>query len=466
MKKRAIILAGGKGTRLWPLSRENHPKQFVGIFQGKSLFQLTILRLLGYFSCQEIYIVAGESYTFSVWNQIDAMGGISCQQKRILKQNLIIESCPRSTLPAILLGLKKEEGKSAQEVIFVFPSDHFIEPQKRFIQSLSTACAMAQRGMLVTFGIVPSYPKEGFGYVMPQKKYQEGYLVEKFIEKPNVSKAGKLIKNGAFWNSGIFCFRKDVFLGELARYQPQMYAAISGSFSFLIQRFPKLPNISIDYGLMQPSKKIGLVKFLARWSDLGSWESFSAFFAPRGENFSLGKAVFLNSKKCFSFSADKLIAVIGLDDVIVVDGADSVLVLKKECSDQVNTLFREIKEKHLPYCQDGPTVYRPWGYYTVLKEKPNYKVKEIGVYPRKALSLQKHHFRSEHWNVVQGIAEVTIGGKKNIVRKNQGIFVPKKTKHKIFNPQDELLKIIEVQIGSYLGEDDIQRFEKYHPATF
>ena len=461
MKKFALILCGGKGTRLWPVSRENYPKQFVKIIEGKSLFQLTLIRILSFFKPENIFFLASQSYKFNILNQIEELR-IDKRIKNKLKRNLLLEPFPRNTAPAVVFFIKmKEELLNEEDIIFVFPSDHVIEPQERFISFLKKAENVAYEDKIVIFGMKPKYPHSGFGYILLGSCFKGGYKVDKFFEKPSLKKAEELIKKKALWNAGIFSFKKKVFLEEIKKYSPQILKYFSYDKEDFLDSFFKLPDKSIDYAIMQKTEKAVAIKLNLKWSDLGNWESFFDYFSHEMKNFSIGNTFFFDAKSCFAFSPNKLTLLLGVKDLIVVEDSDAILVMKKGFSDKLKKILAKLKKKKIPQVEAGLTVLRPWGYYTVLIEKPNYKVKEIGVYPKKAISLQKHKYRSEHWNIVEGKAEITIGDKKVIVRRNESVFVPQGVKHRVFNPTSKITKIIEVQIGSYVGEDDIRRFTSY-----
>lgn len=487
MKKIAFILAGGRGTRLWPLSRENYPKQFVPFKDGLSLFQMALERTARVFYPEDIYIVSSENYRFTILNQIEMFNGIRKSARDKIKENIIFEPAPKSTLPAIFLSMKYAELRRAlsdDDMIYVFPSDHIIEPLSKFKTSVEKAARLASDGKIVVFGVKPSCPKEGYGYIIRSKKYKSGFLIDRFVEKPRKAQAEKLIQKGALWNAGIFCFTKGAFLRELGKFQPVMAKYSNCSYNALIRSFKAIKPISIDYGIMQKTKDAGVVKFNPKWSDLGSWDSFLQYFttlemkcpkarqSPKGGlslagfthkngNFNIGKAEFLESKGSFTYSAHRLMCLVGIDNVIAIDSPDSLLLMKKGCSDRVKELVSIIDKKGYGHSKDGMTVHRPWGYYTILHESRGYKVKEIGVYPKKTIVLQSHKYRSEHWNIVEGAVRVSVAGKSRYAKLNESIYVPKGIKHTIYNPTDKLTKIIEVQIGSYLDEDDITRFAEY-----
>jgi len=469
MKQFSLILVGGSGTRLWPMSRKHYPKQFVEFKDGLSLFQMTLSRTLAVSDAAQIVIVSGEPYRFIIKNQIDMMKDLTVTQKKVLKSALVLEPCPKNTLPAILLGMKfleQERGFDDDDLLYVFPSDHIIEPVQKFISSLSKGAKAAASDSLVVFGIVPNCPHEGYGYIVPKKGSADKALggasiVERFTEKPDRAKAMTLLKQGAMWNAGIFCFKKSAFLEELAEYQQQLADFYCESYEGMLTDFPSCVKDSIDYAIMQKTARAAVIAFEPAWSDLGSWDSLLEFFSDGTKNFSYGRSALIESKDCLTYSKDRMIAGVGLEDLIIVDSQDAILVIKKGESDKVKQLVEKLEKDKAHEVEHSPTVYRPWGYYTVLEERKGYKVKEIGVYPGRAMSLQKHKQRSEHWNIVEGKAQVTIGEDVMVRSKNQSVYVHKNTKHKICNPYKETVRMIEVQIGDYLGEDDIVRYEQY-----
>ncbi len=463
--KVALILAGGKGTRLWPLSRENHPKQFVEFKDGMSLFQLSLKRALACFDHRSIFVITSEHYRFTLINQIEFMPGLTAAQRTSLKEQLIYEPMARSTLPSILLAMKFIEEKRAlgpDDLLYVYPSDHMISPLSAFMRCMSAAATLAAKEKIVVFGVKPTSPKDGYGYVLAKKRLAPGFLVDRFVEKPDAAKAKALIRSGAYWNAGIFCFSRKVFYEDLAEFRPKIAAFAAMKYAQMAKAFSRIPVDSIDYGILQNSRRVALVEFNLEWSDLGSWDSFLDFHCKsEGCNFNIGNAEFMDANNCFVYSRNRLVSVLGVDNLIAIDAPDALLLVKKGSSNKVKDMVAHIAHKGWGHTKDGTTVYRPWGYYTILHEGPGYKVKEIGIYPKKSVALQKHRHRSEHWNVVEGSVQVTVDGKNSRAAKNESIYVARGKKHRIHNPTQKTAKIIEVQIGNYLGEDDIIRYDSY-----
>jgi len=464
MKVRAVILAGGGGSRLWPLSRSNSPKQFLGIFGHESLFQRTLKRTLQLFSAPDIFIITSFEYRFRTFNQIDFVKGLSRKQKFFLKKNILFEPAPRSTLGAVLFVLKNLEVKcQGKEVFVVFPSDHIISPLVSFRLSVKKGIKLAKEKKIVALGVRPSGAISDYGYILPQPQSSPGgiFAIKTFVEKPSVAKARALIKEGALWNCGIFCFRKDVFENELEKVNPLFFKIYQKDKSVFNREFSSLPVQSLDYGLMEKTSLGWGVRLEGEWSDLGTWESFFSFF-PRHQRgkYKTQSLSFLNAHNCEVW-ADKLVVAAGVKDLLVVDSTDALLLLKKGKSSYVKEIVRYLGEKKYPEVNNNIKVWRPWGYYMLLQRGEGYKVKEIFLYPHKCLSLQRHKYRSEHWNIVEGTAKIILGRKTIILRKNRSIFVKRGQKHKLCNPSSCWLRIIEVQIGNYLEEDDIERFDSY-----
>ncbi|MCM8824068.1 MAG: mannose-1-phosphate guanylyltransferase/mannose-6-phosphate isomerase [Candidatus Omnitrophica bacterium] len=459
---KAVILAGGLGTRLWPLSRDNYPKQFIPLVGEDSLLQLCIKRLLSYFKPKDIYIISKSDYLFHIINHIEAIKIIDTKTKKSLRNNIILEPLTRGTAPAIMLFIKlMEKNCGDDEVIFVFPSDHIIEPISKFKKALSQAKQLAEKGYLNILGVKPKVFSPEFGYALVGERLEVGYKVDKFIEKPSLTQIRKFCQEKIFCNMGIFVFTKMVFIEELKKYSPQIFRYYSYDSQQLLRRFSSLPSDSIDYAIMQKTKIASLIEFDGQWLDLGSWDSLLEFLDRCKEKSGKKKDILFKSSNCLTYSKDRFISVLGVSNVIVIDSSDTVLVMRRNYSG-MKEFISFLKNNRIPQLRESRTVYRPWGFYTILKEGRKYKVKEIGIYPGKHISLQKHKHRSEHWNIVEGVAKIRLGKDEIIRRANESVYVYKGMKHRIYNPtNNKVLRIIEVQIGDYLGEDDILRFDDY-----
>lgn len=452
-----IILCGGNGTRLWPVSRALMPKQFVKLFDEKSLFQLTLQR--NNFICPKTFIVSNSQQYFLALDQV----------KETFSSNLdeisyLLEPVGRNTAPAIALAcmtLPKEE------IVLVTPSDHLIKNEKEYRLVLEHAKQLADENYLVTFGIKPSFAETGFGYIEAL-----GEEVKAFHEKPDIVRAQKYLEAGNYyWNSGMFCFKAGVFLEELQKYAPAIYEACKNALapqSLELQsrvitikenKMLEIPDDSIDYAVMEHSSRVKVVPSDISWSDLGSFDALYEEL-PKDENGNTlnENYVQVDSKNNLVYSSQRKIATVDIEDLIIVDTADALLISKKGSSQKVKELVTKISansELHNIHI----TVHRPWGTYTVLEDSPKYKIKRIEVKAGARLSLQKHFHRSEHWTVVSGTAVVTLGDQEKIVRANESIYIPMGELHRIQNDGKLPLVVIETQIGDYLGEDDILRVQ-------
>lgn len=462
---KAIILAGGSGTRLWPVSRYGLPKQFVSINGGKSLLLGTIERLCDYLKPEDIYVITNEDYKFHV---IEELRKVS----KNLENNLILEPVGRNTAPAIALSMKfclEKLGCSRKETIFICPSDHIIEPLKKFTEYLGACDELAKTGKIVTFGISPRDPNTGYGYIKrgPKIKMDGGFRafdVDRFVEKPDLKTAGKYLKSGDYyWNSGMFGFSIEIMSAELKKNAPEVYKKMGLSFSAMVKNFREMPNISIDYAVMEKSDKTAVLQADLLWSDLGSWDSLEEI-EPKDErgNIKIGNVVDINSRNSIIYGGDRLISAIDVEDLLVVDTRDAILVAKRGSSQKVKEMVNILKSRKNKEVMEHTTVYRPWGSYIVLEEGPRYKIKRITVKPGEKLSIQLHHHRSEHWIVVKGVAKVTNGEQVKLVHENESTYVPKSTRHRLENPGKVPLELIEVQNGEYVGEDDIIRLDDHY----
>jgi len=469
----AIILAGGSGTRFWPLSRETCPKQMLQIVGEDTLLRQTIKRIQDFVPPKNIWIVTTEDKAEDIRFHLDPLGPVA---KEI---QFISEPLGRNTAPAIGLSAVCLRQLSPESVMMVMPSDHAIPDREKFLGDLRLAIQGATEDYLVTFGIRPTRPETGYGYIKVKKhlkKELSGILkVDRFLEKPDIQRAKTFLsKEGYFWNSGIFVWKTSKLLSELQIHLPQLFKILKEIKSFITlsnghnaamaQRlkdlYSSLEPISIDYGVMERSKDVWMVPATFQWSDLGSWAALDEIVErDHAGNILRGNAVDIESQNSIIFSGKRLVATIGLKDMVVVDTPDATLVTPKERTQEVRRIVETLKqggrEEHLIH----RTVERPWGSYTVLEKGEGYKIKRVVLKPKARLSLQRHRRRSEHWVVVAGAAKVTRENEVYQVHTNQSTFIPINTKHRLENPGEELLQIIEVQSGEYLEEDDIERFE-------
>lgn len=452
---KTIILAGGSGTRLWPLSRERYPKQFIK-FQGKeeSLFQETFKRSLLLTTIDDIYVVTNEKYKFLVMGAVEELG------YSYNEENILVEPEAKNTLPAIYAGVN-EIVKKGHDSVVVFPSDHIIAEGKAFADIIRESEALT-KDSIITFGIQPVGPNTGYGYISPGEKKLNGFVVNSFKEKPTPEKAEEYIAKGYYWNSGIFMFDSALFSREVKEYSPEIFNAFETTGN-LKDAFSKInTKISIDYGIMEKSDKVTVVPVDIGWNDLGSFDSFyDVFQMDENENISDEQNIIIDSKNNLIQSyKGKIVAAVGVDDLIIIDNRDALLVCKKDQSQKVKNVVDTLKERNDLRTEYHVQDYRPWGHYKVLEEeKDTFKIKRITVNQGKRLSYQLHHHRSEHWIVVRGMAKVTIDGEEKFVRSGESIFFREGQKHRLENPGKTLLEIIEVQMGQYLEEDDIVRFD-------
>jgi len=456
-----VILAGGTGTRFWPLSRAQYPKQVLRLLGSDSLLQATIQRLLPLIPLERLAIVTNAAQEDVVRLELHAKGWQAL--------HLWFEPQGRNTAPAIGLAAVQLREQWSQGVMAVFPADHYIRDQEGLLTALKIGARLAQQGYLVTFGIPPTKPETGFGYLQraePLDQQGSAYRCARFAEKPSLAQAQEFLAEGSYyWNSGIFMFRRDVIWEALGQHLPAVQAALSEAAQ---QRQPvawaavyaDLPNISIDYGVMEKAANVAIVPVSMGWSDVGTWGAlYDLFPADSRGNVILGNACDLDSQGCLIFAQDRLLATLGLQDTIVVDTPDATLICPRQRSQDVKDLVAKLQDRNPVELVHHTTVFRPWGSYTVINEGPGYKVKKIIVLPGKRLSLQLHHQRAEHWVVVQGVALVTIGTTVREVYPNESVYVPVETAHRLENPGTEPLAMIEVQTGAYLGEDDIVRLD-------
>ena len=454
-----LILAGGSGSRLWPLSRELYPKQLLNIQTTESLLQATFLRLSEYISPANIISMTGVKHLSNVKYQLSS-----------ITENPVVLSEPisKNTAPAIILGTKYiTESSKSDPIILVVPSDHKITDTKSFIETVKEGEKIAEQGYIVTFGIKPSYPETGYGYInTTNTPIETGYIVNKFVEKPNESKALEYINAGNYyWNSGIFMFKASILLNEASKHTPDIYNKLK-NFDFTksseipYTEFDKMPSISIDYAIMEKSDKIALIQLKSDWNDLGSWKSiYNVSKKDENGNVKIGHVMDVDSKNSFVYSSSKLVATIGLEDIVLVETEDAILACKSDRTQDVKKIFDTLKKQNDTTHKVHKTVYRPWGYYTVLGEGKGFLTKMIHVNPGQKLSVQSHNHRSEHWVVLEGKAKVVLEGKELILSPGHSVDIAVKAIHSLQNPYNEDLKIVEVQKGDLLIEEDIVRYE-------
>jgi len=458
-----IILSGGAGTRLWPVSREAHPKPFMRIGGGKSLLTQTHERALAVAGNTAPLIVTNREYYFLSRDEL---------AEQEIKPHYLLEPVGRNTAPAIALAAMWAMQQKNDACLLVLPADHLIKDTPSFYASVKHAEALAKDGFLVLFGIKPKAPETGFGYIeMGESVSQHANVVQRFVEKPDaVTAAGYLEQGNYVWNSGMFCFKASAILEAFSTYHPQLLQAATsvwedikaeGDKMELPAAFSALENISIDYAVMEKAKNIAVIPGDFDWSDIGAWSAVAdAIPADEAGNTSNAcENIVIDSRNTHIETKDRLVAVIGVDNLLVIDTPDALLVADKSKSQEVRQVVSRLKDSGHEAHKTHRTVVRPWGTYTVLGEGPGFKLKRISVKPGASLSLQMHQQRSEHWVVVSGTAEVVNGDQTIALQANQSTYIPAGNKHRLTNTGDSELALIEVQCGPYLGEDDIVRFE-------
>lgn len=461
-----IILSGGSGSRLWPLSREQKPKQFLGLVNDKTLFQDTLLRLQQIGASNPL-IICNHEHRFIVEEQLaETNQAVDC---------LILEPFGRNTAPAVTLAAIKlcEEGR-ANELMLVLPADHVISNVNRFGSAVQKAAMAANQDELVLFGITPDKPETGYGYIQVSthtNQALDGVLnLHKFVEKPDIDRANDFIRSGDYyWNSGMFMFKARRYLDEIQRHAPDIYDTCCLAFSNSVKEnyitidresFEHCPDDSIDYAVMEKLENACVVPLSAGWSDIGSWSALWDVHDKNSEgNVEKGDVLAIESKNCFALSDGKLLTLLGVEDLVVIQTKDAILVANKNQVQDIKKVVNTLKQTERSEAFSHREVSRPWGSYDSVDNGHRFQVKRICVKPGASLSLQKHHHRAEHWIVVRGTAEVTCDDKVFLLAENQSTYLPIGAIHRLRNPGKVSLEIIEVQTGVYLGEDDIVRLE-------
>lgn len=453
-----IILAGGGGTRLFPLSRSCYPKQFLKIAGQKSLLQQTVERFLGLVKAEDIIVVTNESYVFHVMEDLKEIGAETA--------HTITEPIGRNTAPAIALAMAYCKDKlqcDVDEVLFVTPSDHLIKPVEDFqalVKAGESVCV--DTASIVTLGITPTKPEIGYGYIQAaQDKVSTAYKVQSFKEKPDCVTAEKYIAEGNYyWNAGMFMFQVNTMEHELQACEPAVSEMYEKGFEYCEEHFAEMPNISIDYAVAEKSQKMAVMPMAdIYWNDIGSFDAIADVLADEKGNAFEGDVIADNCHNTMILGSNRLVSAIGADNLMIIDTPDALLISQKGQSQEVKKVVDKLKAAKRKEAAENVTMYRPWGSYTVLAEGEGYKVKRITVKPGAKLSLQMHYHRSEHWTVISGTGKLTLDDKVVIFKENESTYIPIAVKHRLENPGQIPLSIIEVQNGRYLGEDDIVRFD-------
>ena len=455
---KAVILAGGSGTRLWPLSRSSHPKQFLPLVEEKTMLQATMNRLKD-LDLHSSVTICNEEHRFFVAEQLRDCHNLN---------TILLEPVARDSAPAVALSALMAED---DPILLVLAADHVIEDQAAFTDTVKRAIPLAEAGKLVTFGVVPKTPHTGYGYLKKGVPFDVGHTVEKFVEKPSQEIADKYFNSDDyFWNSGIFVFRASKYIEELQKFRPDIYEAcraavesIEADLNFLRvnkAEFVDCPSESIDYAVMEKTKDAVMLIMDAGWSDIGSWASlYDISQKNKDGNIEHGDVLLHESNDCYVRTDGKLVAAIGVSNLIIVSTKDSVMVLNKDRTQDTKIVVQKLKDDGRYECEKNREVYRPWGKYDSVDQGNRYQVKRITVNPGEKLSVQMHHHRAEHWIIVSGTALVFKGDEKLLLTENESVYLPLGIVHALENPGKVLLELIEVQTGSYLGEDDIVRYE-------
>lgn len=459
-----VILSGGSGTRLWPLSRALRPKQLLSLVSNHTMIQDTVTRLQGVQEISDPIIVCNEEHRFTIAEQM--------REIDVRPQAIILEPCGRNTAPAVAISSFKSQNQSDDPVLLVLPADHVIANKASFHDAITTGYKAALENKLVTFGIIPGSPETGYGYIKSGESLGEGlFEVEKFVEKPDLATAKEYVDNGSYyWNSGMFMFKASVYLNELKDHNSEMYSCSESALNKASEdmdfirldktTFESCPSDSIDYAVMEKTTNAAVIPVDIDWNDIGSWSALWEVGESDSEgNVTHGDVILEDSTNSYVHADNRLVTTVGLNNHIIVETADAVLVAHRDKAQDVKSIVEKLKKANRDEAVIHRKAYRPWGAYECIDHDARFQVKRITVSPGASLSLQLHHHRSEHWIVVQGTAKVTCGDKEFIMSENESTYIPLGERHRLENAGKIPLELIEVQTGTYLGEDDIVRFD-------
>ena len=458
-----VILSGGSGSRLWPLSRELYPKQFLPLTDERTMLQNTVLRVADIAGMAAPLVVCNEEHRFMVAEQLRALG--------ITPAAVMLEPVGRNTAPAVTVAALQAMATGDDPILLVLPADHIIADVAGFQRAVERLVPHANAGKLITFGIVPTSPETGYGYIKAGASNGDVFVVEQFVEKPDAATASAYVESGNYyWNSGMFMFRASHFLSELEKFAPDILAACRQAhpteqrdLDFLRldkTAFEACPSNSVDYAVMEKTGNAVVMPLDIGWNDVGAWSALWDVGARDAEgNVAQGDVIFVDAKNSYVYAQDRLVAVVGAENVIVVETSDAVLVAHKDRVQDVKTVVNRLKTENRAEAHAHRKIYRPWGAYDSIDNEDRFQVKHITVNPGASLSLQMHHHRAEHWIVVRGTARVTRNDEVFLLTENQSTYIPLGARHRLENPGKIPLELIEVQSGSYLGEDDIVRYQ-------
>ena len=452
-----IILAGGGGSRLFPLSRKSYPKQFLKLEDDSSLLVHTVQRFLSFVSAEDIVVITNQNYLYHVQNELS-----ECNADEV---HILLEPVARNTAPAIALSsafVRDQLECSSDEILLVAAADHVIRPLNKFQQCVEAARKTAETGKLVSFGIPAKCPETGYGYIETGECVGEAKHVTSFKEKPDFATAEKYVTAGNyFWNSGMFAFSLETIEREFAAYQPEIAQQLGNGYEEMLANFASLPEISIDYAIAERSSNVYMVELSCYWNDIGSWDAMYDIL-PKDEsgNAVKGDVLALECKDSLIMGRDRLIAGIGLDDLLLVETDDVIVVAKKGESQKVKNVVEKLKSMHRKEAVEHTTIFHAWGTSSIIGQGKGYRMKKVRVMPGKTLSMQMHYHRTEHWVVLRGTAEVVRGNERMFLHEEESVFIPQTVKHQLTNPGKIPLELIEIQNGAYISEDDIVRLSE------